>query len=304
MLSRDDTSARAASRPTVTSAAVPAIALTSALLSAASTVLIRQGLRRYGPYTGFWINLVVGTVAVWVAVLATGGFGPPSPSGVALFALSGLIGTVAGRLLRFISIETVGASVSAAIINLSPLVSSALAVAFLGERITLPILAGTLVIVFGTTLLSSTRRAGGFRLSGLVAPALSAACFGVVAVLRKVGLGGLAPLPGFAVNVTAAMLAFTAFLLAARRSDAMACRGRSLAYFVAAGLAENAAVYLVVLGLSVGRVSVVAPLSSVSPIFVLLLSPLFLRGIEILDRRIVIGTLLTVAGVYLITALR
>jgi uncharacterized membrane protein len=288
----------------VTSAAVPAIALTSALLSAASTVLIRQGLRRYGPLTGFWINVVVGTVAVWVAVLATGGFGPPSSSGIALFALSGLIGTVAGRLLRFMSIETIGAAISAAMINLSPLVSSGLAIVSLGERMTAPILIGTLVIVLGTTLLSSTRRAGGVRLGQLVFPALSAACFGVVAVLRKVGLGDLSPLSGFAVNVTAAAIAFTAFLLATRQAETMACRGRSLAYFVAAGLAENAAVFLVVLGLSVGTVSVVAPLSSVSPIFVLVLSALFLRGLEILDRRIVAGTLLTVAGVYLITALR
>ena len=303
MLSRDDT--RGVGRgPTVTSAAVPAIALASALLSAASTVLIRQGLRRYGPYTGFWMNLVVGTAGVWIAVAATGGFGRPSLAGIALFAFSGLIGTVAGRLLRFISIETVGASISAAMINLSPLVSSALAILFLGERVTAPVLLGTFVIVAGTTLLSAGRRGGGVRLGHLVLPALSAACFGLVAVLRKIGLSDIAPIPGFAVNVTAALVAFTAFLFTTRQTDAMACRGRSLVYFVAAGVAENAAVFLVVLGLSVGTVSVVAPLSSVSPIFVLVLSALFLRGIEILDRRIVAGTLLTVAGVYLITALR
>jgi uncharacterized membrane protein len=250
------------------------------------------------------MNLVVGTAGVWIAVAATGGFGRPSLAGIALFAFSGLIGTVAGRLLRFISIETVGASISAAMINLSPLVSSGLAILFLGERVTAPVLLGTCVIVAGTTLLSAGRRGRGVRLRHLVLPAFSAACFGVVAVLRKVGLSDIAPIPGFAVNVTAALVAFTAFLFATRQTDAMACRGRSLVYFVAAGVAENASVFLVVLGLSVGTVSVVAPLSSVSPIFVLVLSALFLRGVEILDRRIVAGTLLTVAGVYLITALR
>ena len=39
------------------------------------------------------------------------------------------------------------------------------------------------------------------------------------------------------------------------------------------------------------------------PIFVLLLSPFLLRGVEILTARVVIGTVLIVAGVYLITAL-
>ena len=282
---------------------VPALALASALCSAVATILIRHGLRRYGPYTGFWINLAVGTVGVWAAVLATGGVGRPSLAGIAFFALAGLIGTVGGRLLRFLSIEAVGASISAALINLSPLVSSLLAILILGERVTLAILAGTVVIVGGTTLLSAGGRRGGLRPAQLVLPGLSALCFGVVALLRKVGLSGMEPLPGVAVNVTAALVAYTAFLLATGQRGVMACRGRSLAYFVVAGVAENLTVLLVVVALNVGTVSVVMPLASVSPIFVLVLSFFFLRNIEILDRRIVGGTLLIVLGVYLITAL-
>src|SRR3989442_2355966 len=76
---------------------VHALALVSALCSAGATILIRQGLRGRGPYTGFWINLVVGTVGLWAAVLLTGGFGHPSAAGVAFFVLPGLIGTVARR---------------------------------------------------------------------------------------------------------------------------------------------------------------------------------------------------------------
>jgi DME family drug/metabolite transporter len=288
----------------VTSAAVPALALASALISAGATILIRRGLRHDGPYTAFWINLAVGTACVWAAVVVTGGLGDPSARGVAFFAAAGLIGTVGGRLLRFIGIEMVGASISAALMNLSPLVSSALAILFLGERVTLPILVGTLVIVGGTTLLSSGGRRTGVRPRQLLVPLLSAVCFGVVAVLRKVGLAGMAPIPGFAVNTTAALIAFTAFLVASRQTGAMACRRQSLVYFVAAGVTENLAVFLIVVALTVGSVSVVAPLSSVSPIFVLVLSFFFLRGIELLNGRIVGGTLLIIAGVYLITALR
>jgi len=282
----------------------PALALTSALCSAAATVLISRGLVRYGPYTGAWVNLVVGTTCVWIAVLLAGGVGRPTPAGVAYFALAGLIGTVGGRLLRFISIETVGASISAALINLSPLVATALAIAVLGEHVTAPVLVGTLVIVGGTTLLSAGGRGTGVRAVALLLPLMSAVCFGVVAVLRKIGLSGMAPIPGFAVNVTAALVAYTAFLVASRQSTLMTCRGRSLAYFVLAGVAENLGVFLLLLALSLGTVSVVAPLASVSPIFVLVLSFFFLRGIDMLNRRIVVGTLLIVAGVYLIMALR
>ena len=56
--------------------------------------------------------------------------------------------------------------------------------------------------------------------------------------------------------------------------------------------------------LSLGAVSVVTPLASVAPIFVLLLSGLFLRRIEILNARLVVGTVLIVLGAYLITAFK
>lgn len=282
---------------------VHVLALAGALCSAGATILIRQGLRGSDAYTGFWVNLVVGTVGLWAAVLLTGGVGRPSAAGIAFFVLAGLIGTVAGRLLRFVSIDQVGASVSAALINLHPLVAAGLAIALLGERVTVPILAGTVVIVLGTILLSVRPQRVGLQPWRLALPLLSAVCFGVVAVLRKLGLGDTGAVIGSAINVTTAMVAFTALLLASGRRGAMVCRGRSLACFVAAGVTENAAVFLNVVALSVGTVSVVAPLYGTAPIFVLVLSLFFLRGLETVSARLVAGTVLIVLGVYLITAL-
>ena len=282
---------------------VPALALTSALLSAAATILIRHGLVRHGAYTGFWINLVVGTACLWLAVPFTGGVGPVTPLAIALFVLAGLIGTVAGRLTRFLAIESVGASITAGFMNVTPLVSSGLAILLLGERLTVPILVGTLVIVIGSTLLSTGGHQLGLRPAQLLLPAVSATCFGVVAILRKIALSGMAPVPGTAVNVTTALIAFTAFLLATGQGDARGCGGRSLVYFVAAGVAENVSVFMVVLALSMGAVSVVSPLQNVTPIFVLFLSLVFLRGIEVLNARVIGGTVLIVIGAWLITAL-
>jgi uncharacterized membrane protein len=285
------------------SGTVAALALCSALFSAAATIFIRQGLRGYGPYTGVWINMAVGAVCLWIGVLFTGGLGRPTPTAVALFVLAGLIGTVAGRLLRFFAIEAVGASITGAFMNVTPLVSSGLAILFLGERVTLPIVLGTLVIVAGATLLSTGGRSLGVRPAQLWLPILSATCFGIVAILRKLGLSGMAPVPGTAVNVTTALVVFTAFLVASGQREAMVCRGRSLVYFLAAGLTENLGVFLVVLALSVGTVSVVAPLTNVTPLFVIIFSLLFLRGVESLNGRVVAGSALIVVGACLITAL-
>jgi DME family drug/metabolite transporter len=285
------------------SGTVAALALSSALLSAAATVLIRQGLRGSGPMTGVWLNMLVGTIGLWAAVFVTGGIGKPTPLALGLFVLAGLIGTVAGRVLRFIAIEAVGASITGAFANVTPLVSSALAIALLGEDVTLPVVLGTLVIVAGATLLSFGGRSLGVRPVQLWLPILSATCFGIVAILRKVALGGMAPVPGTAVNVTTALVAFTGYLLASGQAGAMACRGPSLAYFVAAGVTENAGVFLVVLALSLGTVSVVAPLTNVTPLFVIAFSLLFLRGIESLNARVIAGSALIVVGAVMITAL-
>jgi len=279
------------------------LALAGAIVAAAAAVLIRQGLRGGNAYGGFWVNLAVGTICLWAAVLVRGPLEPWHAKGVAWFVLAGLVGTVAGRLLRFISNDQVGASVTTTLNGLSPFVSSGLAILLLGEQVTLPIMAGTMVIVLGTVLLSTSGHQLGFRPRHLALPILSTTCFGVVAILRKLGLSEMGPVPGFAINVTTALVAFSAFLVVSGNRGALIATRRSLAYFVAAGVAENGAVFLTLLALDLGAVSVVAPLAGTAPIFALLLSFFFLRGIETLTGRVVLGTLLTVLGVYLITAL-
>jgi len=111
---------------------VPLLALGSALLTAAGAIFVRQGLRGADAFSGYWVNLAVGTICVWGAVLVSGPSGAISLGGIAFFVLAGLIGTVVGRLLRFVAIEKVGASVASALINLTPLFASGLAILFLG----------------------------------------------------------------------------------------------------------------------------------------------------------------------------
>jgi drug/metabolite transporter (DMT)-like permease len=279
------------------------LALAGAFSSAVAAVLIRHGLRSGSAYAGYWLNLAVGAACLWATVLLTGSSGPIDPRGVAVFALAGLVGTVAGRLLRFVSIERVGASVTAALNNLYPFISTALAILLLGERLTLAIAVGTVVIVLGTVLLSASGQRVGFAPRDLAYPILSAACFGVVAVLRKVGLGQMGAVEGFVVNVTTALVAFTAFLLVSGRRYALTADRRALGYFAVAGVAENAGVFLGLLALKGGTVAAVTPLAGTAPVFALLLSYLFLRGVETLTGLLVLGTACIVLGVYLITAL-
>src|SRR3989442_14241957 len=86
------------------------LALAGALCSAAATIFIRRGLRGGDPYTGFWINVVVGTTSLWTAVIVTGGPGHGSLRGALPFRPARLIGPVGGRPFRFVPAEKGGGS--------------------------------------------------------------------------------------------------------------------------------------------------------------------------------------------------
>jgi uncharacterized membrane protein len=56
--------------------------------------------------------------------------------------------------------------------------------------------------------------------------------------------------------------------------------------------------------LSLGQVSLVVPLAGTAPLFVLPMTWLFLRHVEKLTWRIIVGTILIVAGVGVLTGWR
>jgi transporter family protein len=280
------------------------LALTSAFFSAIATMLIQRGLLRSNFYAGFWINVMVGVVGLWTAVLL---YIPPEQfdwRALPYFIISGVAGTAAGRLFRVASIEKVGAPVAAAIGNLAPLVATGLAVVLLGEQVTFAILTGTLVIVAGTVLLSLSGKHVGFPPRYLVYPFLAAWCFGMVQVVRKMGLSETGPVFDAALNITAAMVAATAFVVASGNLRMLRGDRESFLYFAVGGAFENIGVLLIIVALGYGDVSVVSPLSATAPLFVLLLAFLFPSGVKRLTWRVAIGTVLIVLGVVLITALQ
>ncbi|HKW95502.1 MAG TPA: EamA family transporter [Methylomirabilota bacterium] len=278
-----------------------AIALSSAMCSAVATILIQRGLDRSNFYAGAWINVVVGAVIAWAATLLLVPFEQYSWSAVPYFVASGVIGTAGGRLFRVLAIEKVGAPVAASVNNLAPLIASGLAIALLGEHVTPPIVTGTLVIVVGTILLSISGRYVGFQVRHLIYPFLSASCFGIVAIIRKVGLSHAGPLFDASINVSAALVASTAFVLASGNVRSLRCDRRSLLYFIGGGIAENSGVFLLLLALGFGDVSVVTPLAGTAPLFVLLLAYLFPTLKGRLNWRVVVGAFLIVLGVVLLS---
>lgn len=266
-----------------------------------STFLIQRGLQRSNFYAGAWINVVVGAVAAWTATLILVPWQAYTWRAVPYFVFSGVVGTAGGRLFRVLAIQKVGAPVAAAVNNLAPLVATGLAIVLLGEHVTPTILGGTLVIVAGTILLSLSGRYVGFQARHLVYPFIAASCFGTVAIVRKLGLSTAGPLFDAAINVTAALLASTTFVAASGNLGSLRCDRRSLTWFVAGGIAENCGVFLVLLALGFGDVSVVIPLAGTAPLFVLLIAYLFPSESNRLNWRVILGAVFIVLGVILLT---
>jgi len=152
-------------------------------------------------------------------------------------------------------------------------------------------------------LLSFSGKHVGFPARYLVYPFLAAWCFGMVQVVRKMGLSETGPLFDAALNITAAMVASTAFVAASGKLGMLRCDRASFLYFAVGGACENFGVLLVIVALGFGDVSVVSPLSATAPLFVLLLAFLFPSGVKRLSWRVAIGTVLIVLGVVLLTAL-
>jgi drug/metabolite transporter (DMT)-like permease len=72
-------------------------------------------------------------------------------------------------------------------------------------------------------------------------------------------------------------------------------------WFLAAGVTISFAMTCIYYALDLGKVSVVIPISSTGPLFSLILTAIFLRGVERVTLRIVVSAAMIVGGVMLIS---
>ena len=76
----------------------------------------------------------------------------------------------------------------------------------------------------------------------------------------------------------------------------MSMGGGAAGYFCLSGLLSAIAQLMLYIALSLGPASVVVPIIATSPVFVLLLSFIFNRKIEVFGMNIIIGMITVVAG--------
>ena len=282
------------------------IALAAALSYAISGIAAKRGLRYSTPVTVTLVSMAIHAVVLWIALLIFRGVPALSWYVLFLFVLSGLLQPIL-RFLTYAGIHYVGAAAGATLRGAHPLFSTSLAILFLGEALNRLIVLGTVSIVAGVALISwqGNKTQASFRWWHLAYPLSAAFLAGVSHPLRRYTLTlANEPLYLAAVIGIVALPWLASATLFPSQQQRLVWDRRAMAPFIIAGSFETAGILLVIIALSVGHVVVVSPIVATSPLWIVLGSWLFLRDIERLTLRTILGAVCVVAGTIAISIVR
>ena len=274
------------------------IALAAALSYAVSGIAAKRGLRYSTPITVTLVSVTIHALCLWGAVLLTGGVPSVSWWVLFLFALTGTLQPII-RLFTYAGIHHIGASRGTTLRSAHPLFSTTAAIIFLGEQATLPIVCGTALIVLGIGLISwrTESQKEAFCWWHLGYPLGAAFLAGISHPLRRYALGlANEPLYLAAVIGIVALPWLASYVFLPGRREQPVWSRQSIAPFLVAGIFETLGILLVIIALSIGQVVIVSPIVATSPLWILLGTWMFLRGIERLSLRTTVGALCVVLG--------
>ena len=285
-------------------------AVLTALAFAFTSIFARRAVIKVPDASvGVLITVPLGVLFCMVALILTGqirSVASLSWQSNAWLSAAGILHYVVGRSLNYNCVQLVGANIANILRNVSALVAAILGVSLLGEPLSWELVIGVLLIVIGITLAGLNPqmfRDGQALFSNMSLKAFlfgfgTGVSWGITPILIKVGLGGsVSPFAGAFVSFLAATVVLSVSLLNPKRRAALVgIPGKAIGLFCTDGLLSSTANLLRYVALSIAPASVVHPLISVSPVFLLGLSFLFNRKLEVFSIPIIVGTGAVVIG--------
>jgi drug/metabolite transporter (DMT)-like permease len=283
------------------------LAIGASIANAVVLVSVRQGMRSASPLAAALVLNVIVSVSGLAAAAFRGTLQASSLVPLLWFAAAGAIALGLGRILFYIGIERMGVTRSTPIQASTPIWGVFFAAAVLEERPGFLVWAGTAGIVAGVSLFTWGEEAAGrgpregFR--GALILLVSSLMFAVAPILVKFAYAHQAtPIVGMGVGYGVGSLVLLAGKPLLPERGKIRLDRRSLGWYALAGSVNVACSVMILTAFVIGDVSVILPLSRMYPLWVVVLSYLFLGRLERITRRVVLAAALVVAGGALITA--
>ncbi len=282
------------------------LAASSALFFGALAVTIRLALARgIDAETASLVTTVIAGVICAVLALLSGDFSGVVWRDTWPFFLTGLFAPGISQILFTRSVGVIGPSRTAIAVGISPVLSAAIAVTVLGERLHVALVLGTLFVVAGGTLLVSERGGSTTLLSLGIALSLGAAALFSVRDNLVRWAARSSEVPGF-VAATASLVSatFVILIVVASRPNARERIRLAARPFVPSGLVYGISYACLYSAFDRGRVTIVAPLVATESLFAVLISIVLLRSSERIGPRLLLAAGLVVGGGALISSFR
>ena len=264
-------------------------AIFSAMGWASDSVLVRLGLRRSNIFAAMLMSFAVSTACMWSYLIATTSLEFLSSPAMIYFVISGCVQPLLARALFYEGITRIGVARAGPLRGTEPLFATIIGVSFLREEPGALVYMGTILIMTSLWLISGQHDgAAKWRLLDTAFPISAALVSAISQSLRKQGLKILPdPFVAVAIVTTVSLILFLIFVLTTGRAKSLRMERQGFSFFLAAALLATAAQVLNFVALGRGELSVIIPLLNTTPLFTVLLSVLFLRKVETVNRRIV-----------------
>jgi drug/metabolite transporter (DMT)-like permease len=273
-------------------------ALAAALSFAGAGICLRRAVQWLPPPAAAVLSVTFTAAFVWIVTAFTVPLDRLWAPESAFFLAAGFFAPGLARLVYYTGLARVGVARATALVSTAPIFAVALAVATLGERMTPALAVGVAGVVAGGVLLASRGRdERAWRRRDLVLPLLAALGFALRDIISRRGLMSYPEPMVAAAGATLASVVLMWLLAATGMVKIRIGRAAGLGFLALSSVCESLAYLTMWRAMATAPVSLVSPLVHAQPLFTILLAMIFLRDVERLTWRVVVASLLMVAGV-------
>jgi drug/metabolite transporter (DMT)-like permease len=295
------------------------LALMAALTFAMNNAMARRGVLTGSVIQALSISVPIGAPILFLAAVVIAGpgtFAAFSLAQVVWLAAAGTVHFVMGRYCNYRATKAMGANLVGPLQDLSIFYSMAMAVALLGEKLSLLKILGFGLVLSGPALVlranrkrkpapSSKSTFKPIYAEGYLFAFMSGLCYGSSPILVRQGL----PVREVGASIAASCISYTGaalmiglvLLIPGTARELRRLDRKTARWFVAAGLLVAFSQMVRYMALAIAPVTVVAPIGRLSSVFRIYFGWLFNREHEVFSSQVIAGTLVSLFGAFILT---